>query len=76
LFLTLRTDYPLRTFEVYVSTSNFELGIHKGGASAEYNKGPVIQFATVNLEPDLKWYVPGEKQTVTFLNTESIKFVI
>jgi hypothetical protein len=76
LFLTPRVDYPLRTFEVYVSSSNFELGIHKGGALAEFNRGPVIQLATVNLEPDLKWYTPGERQTVTFVNTETIKFAI
>ncbi|HEY3250929.1 MAG TPA: hypothetical protein VGK25_07410 [Ignavibacteria bacterium] len=76
LLLTPRIDFPLRTFEVYAANSNFELGIHKGGADAKYNKGPVIQFATVNLEPDLKWYEPGERQSVTFVNTENIKFII
>jgi len=76
IFIVPRVDFPLRAFEVLVSSSSFELGIHKGGENASYHRLPVIQFVTKNLEPDLKWYEPGTKQTVTMVSNESIKWVI
>jgi len=76
IFLVPRVDFPLRAFEVLISSSSFELGIHKGAENSLYHRLPVIQFVTKNLEPDLKWYEPGEKQVVTMVNNESIKFII
>lgn len=76
IFIVPRVDFPLRAFEVLISSSSFELGIHKGGENASYHRLPVIQFVTKNLEPDLKWYELGPKQIVTMVNNESIKFVL
>lgn len=56
LILVPRKDHPWRNFEVYVSMDNFELGLRKGGPAAKAHKSVVLQFSTVNIEPDLKWY--------------------
>jgi len=76
IILVPRVDFPLRNFEVIVSSSGFELGISKGGEFASHNRLPVIRFVTKKLEPDLKWFTPGEKQNVTMVNNESIKMAI
>lgn len=76
IIIVPRVDFPLRAFEVLISSSSFSLGIHKGGEDSAYHRLPVIQFVTKNLEHDLKWFLPGEKQYVTMVNSESIKIVI
>ncbi len=55
LMLTPRADHKAREFEVYTSMNNFSLGLRKGGAKAKFHRLPVLQFATVNIEQDLKW---------------------
>ncbi len=55
LMLIPRSDCKAREFEIYTSMDNFSLGLRKGGAKSKFHRLPVLQFATVNIEPDLKW---------------------
>jgi len=55
IMLIPRLDYEARGFEVYTSMDNFSLGLRRGGAKAKFHRLPVLRFATVNIEPDLKW---------------------
>lgn len=55
LLIIPRRDCTAREFEIYTSMNNFSLGLGKGGAKAKYHRLPVLQFAAVNIEPDLKW---------------------
>ena len=63
LMLTPRADHKTREFEVYTSMDKFSLGLRKGGAKAVYHRLPVLQFTTVNLEPDLKWTLDPTPET-------------
>lgn len=76
LWLTPRTDHPWRSFNVYVSMDDFEMGIRRGGAMAKAHRLVVLEFATVNIEPDLKWYSNDFIPHFTHVCNESIKFVI
>ena len=76
LFLTPRIEHPWRAFEVYVSMDNFELGIRRGGIAAKAHRQVVLEFATVNIEPDLKWYDANHIPVLTHVCNESIKFII
>ena len=55
LKLVPRADHIAREFEVYTSMENFSLGLRRGGAKAKFHRLPVLRFATVNIESDLKW---------------------
>jgi hypothetical protein len=76
LILTPRRDHPWRSFSVYVSSGDFELALRKGGIAAKGHKNVVIELATVNLEPDLKWYSNDHLPVFTHTCSESIKFVL
>ncbi len=76
LFLTPRKDHPWRGFEVYVSMDNFELGLRRGGAAAKAHRLVVLEFSTVKLEPDLKWFSSDFVPHLTHVCNESIKFII
>jgi hypothetical protein len=76
IHLTPRADHPWRAFEVYVSMDNFELGIRRGGMAAKAHRLVVLEFSTVNIEPDLKWFSNDFTPNFTHVCNESIKFII
>jgi hypothetical protein len=76
LILYPRKDHPWRNFEVYVSMDNFELGLRRGGIAAKAHRNVALEFSTVNLEPDLKWFSSDYIPNLTHVCNESIKFII
>lgn len=76
IWLTPRKDHPWRAFKVYISSDNFSLGLRKGGSAAKAHRLVVLEFATIDAEPDLKWYTSDTVPVITHVCNESIKFII
>lgn len=70
LYLIPRAEIYWRSFEVYVSMNNFEVGIRRGGAKAKYNRMVLLEFATKHLQTSLNWVETGSIQYGAFYFTK------